>query len=261
MTITSPPPPRPHRPSRSPRNDPGNHFAWLYQQLQEVEADGGIAFMIGHYTPNDCQHQFGTRYRALMERFQHVVRFGLQGHTHTAFYEVTKSMSTPGKAILLNNVGGGVTTYQNMNPSFTTVEFDAQTMVPINMYTYTFDLDKANRRDGNVPEWYMQHDYLTEYGLKDLSPSSLLELSERFRTDEELAKQFKWNETRRYGDKPESVDQLALYCITSTSEMHEYHDCMVNDGKSTSPFGLPFASNSANGVVDRIIGDWVNILQ
>jgi len=60
-----------------------------------------------------------------MERFQHVVRFGMQGHTHTAFYEVTQSMTNSGKAILLNNVGGGVTTYTNDNPSFMTIEFDA----------------------------------------------------------------------------------------------------------------------------------------
>lgn len=161
--------------------------------------------MIAHYTPNDCQHQFGTRYRALMERFQHIVRFGMQGHTHTTFYEVTKSMSTPGKAILLNNIGGSVTTYTNKNPSFMTIEFDAQTMLPVNMYQYTFDLEKANE-DGNSPEWFMQHDYLEEYGLKDLSPSSLLDLSERFLTDVDLALQFSWNEKRRFGTRPTSVD-------------------------------------------------------
>jgi len=34
------------------RNDPGHQFAWLEQQLAEVEAVGGLALMIGHYTPN-----------------------------------------------------------------------------------------------------------------------------------------------------------------------------------------------------------------
>ena len=36
------------------RADPGNHFAWLEQQLLEVEAEGGLAIMIAHYTPSDC---------------------------------------------------------------------------------------------------------------------------------------------------------------------------------------------------------------
>ena len=140
-----------------------------------------------------------------MERFQHIVRFGLQGHTHTEFYEVTQSMSNLGKAIMWNNIGGSVTTYTSLNPSFMTIEFDAKTMLPVNMYTHTFDLEKANQ-DGNSPEWYLQHDYLTEYGLKDLSPQSMLELSERFKTDADLARQFEWNKSRKYGTEPESVD-------------------------------------------------------
>ena len=63
-------------------NDPGNQFAWLEQQLLEIEAEGGLAIVIMHYTPSNQQHQFGVRYRALIERFQHIVRFGLAGHTH-----------------------------------------------------------------------------------------------------------------------------------------------------------------------------------
>lgn len=34
------------------RQDPGHMFAWLEQQLAEVEAEGGIALLISHYTPN-----------------------------------------------------------------------------------------------------------------------------------------------------------------------------------------------------------------
>ena len=59
------------------RSDPGGQIAWLEQTLLEIETQGGLAIILGHITPNECQHQFGIRYRALMERFQHVVRFGL----------------------------------------------------------------------------------------------------------------------------------------------------------------------------------------
>ena len=38
------------------RVDPGNQFAWLTEQLEQVEADGGVAILIGHIDPNDCQH-------------------------------------------------------------------------------------------------------------------------------------------------------------------------------------------------------------
>ena len=38
------------------RNDPGGQFAWLEQTLLEIEAAGGHAIMLGHYTPYNCQH-------------------------------------------------------------------------------------------------------------------------------------------------------------------------------------------------------------
>lgn len=37
-------------------NDPGHEFEWLRMQLEEIEAAGGLAIMIGHYTPVNCQH-------------------------------------------------------------------------------------------------------------------------------------------------------------------------------------------------------------
>jgi len=51
------------------RSDPGHQFAWLEQQLLEVEASGGIAILMGHHTPASCQHNWGIRLRALIERF------------------------------------------------------------------------------------------------------------------------------------------------------------------------------------------------
>jgi hypothetical protein len=148
-------------------------------------------------------------------------------------------MSNPGKPIGLNTIGGSVTTYTEKNPSFMIVEFDADTMLPINMYTHTFDLDQANH-EGNRPEWFLQHDYLQEYGLKDLSPSSMKDLSNRFLEDEDLARLFEWNKFRQYGEEPTSVDQLKMHCETGTSEQHELHECMVSEGKVQSKLGLKF---------------------
>lgn len=34
------------------RQDPGGQFAWLEAELAQIESDGGLAFMISHYTPN-----------------------------------------------------------------------------------------------------------------------------------------------------------------------------------------------------------------
>lgn len=51
------------------RNDPGHQLEWLEAELLQIETDGGIAILIGHHAPSSCLHQWGTRFRALMERF------------------------------------------------------------------------------------------------------------------------------------------------------------------------------------------------
>ena len=61
----------------SQRTDPGKQFEWLQAELLQLEATGGSAILIGHYGPGACMTEWGTRFRALMERFQHVARIGI----------------------------------------------------------------------------------------------------------------------------------------------------------------------------------------
>jgi hypothetical protein len=51
--------------------------------LQEIEAEGGAAMLISH-VPNsyECARQFGLRYHALLDKYQHVVRFQASAHVH-----------------------------------------------------------------------------------------------------------------------------------------------------------------------------------
>lgn len=64
------------------RNDPGNELAWLESELNDLEKKNEFAYIIGHIPSNNCKQEFAMRYAALMERYQHVVRFSSFGHTH-----------------------------------------------------------------------------------------------------------------------------------------------------------------------------------
>ena len=59
------------------RYDPGNQLKWLQNLLEELERDGEVAIILAHIPPSkkDCFYQWSIRYRALMDRFQNVVRF------------------------------------------------------------------------------------------------------------------------------------------------------------------------------------------
>ena len=59
-----------------------------------------------------------------MDRFQHIVRMNLYGHTHNEDIQVVKSMND-NKNIGINFYAGSLTTYTNNNPSFNVITFDA----------------------------------------------------------------------------------------------------------------------------------------
>jgi hypothetical protein len=58
------------------------------------------------------------------------------------------------------------------------IYLDEETMLPINIETYYLDLELANANN-DATQWQVLHDYLSYYRLKDMSPSSMLDLSEK----------------------------------------------------------------------------------
>lgn len=228
----------------------------------EVEAAEGLAIMMAHYTPVNCQHQFGVRYRTLMERFQNVVRFGIAGHTHNESYQLSNSMTNPEKPVVMTTVGGSVTTYDYQNPSFKVIDIDAGMMLPTNMHTYYIDVDETNER--GAPEWRELHDHIKDYQMSDLSPSSFRDLALRIFGNKDLANYFRANEQRTTVEKLHpnhyKTDQLSIYCDIATSEMHEHNECMHTG--SMSAYGRDFKLLSGKilqSLVDDIIGNWIDV--
>lgn len=79
-----------------------------------------------------------------MDRFQHIVRFSIFGHTHSETFFLTNAIGSS-KPIGANLVSPSGSPKTNKNPSFTVIDFDAEYMVPINIHTYYMDLEKANK--------------------------------------------------------------------------------------------------------------------
>jgi len=68
-------------------------------------------------------------------------------------------------------------------------------MVPINIHVYYFDMVEANKNGGGSDTnlWKKQYDFISEYGVKDMSPSSIMSLFERMSRDGSLVAQYEWN--------------------------------------------------------------------
>jgi len=174
-------------------NDAGNQVEWLEDTLREIERNGELAIIIGHIPPGeiDCSNPVSERYRILLDRFQHVIRLNLYGHTHFEEFEVIKSIEGE-KAIGVNHITSSFTPHQNQNPSFRVITLDVETKLPIRIETYTMDLAKANQDDANAV-FSFNHEFADVYGLKDLSPNSTQQLTMKIRDDEQTAKMYAIN--------------------------------------------------------------------
>ena len=214
--------------------------------------------MLGHIDPVFCQHEWGTRFRALMERYQHIVRFGLQGHEHLEYYSIFNSMTNSNKPLMVHSVAGSLTPLveNGSNPTFMTLDLDAETMLPINKQTHYFDLEQANK-DGEIT--WQSYDHRETYKMADMSPTSFMDLSNRIKTDKDLAAQWEWNELGRAFSPPATKDlkQIEDFCLTVSSESHEHGDCIASGGDKIGSFGSSLKLASMGGIIDRLIGSWI----
>jgi hypothetical protein len=125
----------------SNRHDPGNELAWLEEKLYQMEANGEIAILIGHHPPasESALFEWGSRFRILMDRFQHIVRLSFFGHVHTEEHNAIKSWVN-NKSVGLNFWSGSMSTYSDTYPSFRRFILDVETMLPIEIETYRLDV-------------------------------------------------------------------------------------------------------------------------
>lgn len=80
----------------SQRNDPGGILAWLNQTLYEIEQRNEVAIVIAHIPPADytCANAWSSRYQAIAERYQHIIRLSVHGHDHRERHNLVRSEKT-----------------------------------------------------------------------------------------------------------------------------------------------------------------------
>lgn len=212
-------------------SDPGNQFKWLIEQLEELEEQDAYAIILAH-VPNldECTRQYARRYHAIADRFQHVIRFGMFSHVHSELYQVMKDINS-GKSIGMNFIVGSVTTFQHKAPNFDILYLDPDTMLPVDMETYIFDLESANKND--APQWNLYINVKDEYNMKDLSPASISNLSDSILADKDVCTKYKHNTKVGWGNAtpvPCTADeQTAYHCQTGSSDSDEVFNCKFGD--------------------------------
>ena len=156
----------------------------------ELKNETGI--IISHMAPYSCLKEWSTRFQALMDRYQHLIRFSLYGHTHSEKFFLTRSVSNINgnlgdtRPIGINLALAPTTTYQDKHPSFAVYDIDEETMLITNITTYYFNITEANAK-GTLYDWQVYHNILQDFGMKDCSPSSFQSYAKNVLTNETLA--------------------------------------------------------------------------
>ncbi|CDW88675.1 ser thr protein phosphatase family protein [Stylonychia lemnae] len=232
--------------------DPNNQIEWLINELKLVEQNDGVAIIVQHIIPEECSESYAVRYRAVLERFQHIIRLNFFGHTHADKFKVSRAYDDQNSPISMLHVCGSISTWGG-NPSFCVYEVDEDTMLPVSRQTYAFDMAKANQ-DGFIT-WDLYTDWLITYELKDLSPNSFVEFANKVKQDGLLARQYNQRARRDYnlsGFCDDNCRQNA-YCEMMTQSLEEMSQCQ---GKS---FPYDMGGDIVNGILQYLQNPWVKV--
>ena len=235
-------------------NDPAQQLEWFENLLREMEKNGEVGIVIAHMSPGvaDCNSVVSLRMKALFDRFQHILRLNLYGHTHGEEFEVIRGVKD-GKPIGVNHLGPSFTTFTGRNPSFRAITLDVKTKLPIKIASYSLNLSKANK-DDDFAKFFFAHELTEDYNLEDLSPNSIFNLTSRMMTDESLALKYLSNKSSRTGmeSTPNGWDEQCrrmLSCHTSNSAYADARSCFKftdYDSKSLQTY-----------LFDFVYGSWV----
>ncbi|KAF0378829.1 sphingomyelin phosphodiesterase [Gigaspora margarita] len=197
--------------------DPEWMLKWIVNQLDEAEKLGEKVWILGHMSAldQDAFPSIGVYFSQIVARYKDTIVGQFYGHSHwdefNVIYDKSINDSKEPEAVGVAYIAPSVTSYKNMNPAFRVYEIDKMTKKILNHYTYSMDLQEANRLD--KPEWKLLYDAKSLYGLENLEPKSWHDLTEKFIIDTDSYKTFKKTASRNhYLDKYGSCSALDIQC-------------------------------------------------
>jgi sphingomyelin phosphodiesterase len=195
--------------------DPLDQLEWFRQELYASEALNQSVWVIGHIPSGDfyCDSRWSARYKAVVDRFAHIIRGQFFGHTHNDQFEAQTSY-IDGSPIGVAFIAPSLTTFSNLNPSFRIIEIDTDTNLPVNLYQYRLNLSYWNTNITGPLQWDLAYTQLEEYNMTDMSFQSFYNLGQQLAQNSTLLDLYNYNFNS--GGIPfgpmETKAAKALYC-------------------------------------------------
>lgn len=164
---------------------PRAQLQWIHDQLLAAERAGEKVHMLAHTPSGDysCFKVYGREYRRIVNRFWDTISGQFVGHTHADEFNIFYSPDDDGQAMNVMWNGGSTTAYSDINPNYRIYTVDPQEFQVNGHETWIYNLTLANENQQESPQWFKEYDFIEEYGVDNLSPLTLSELSEELARD------------------------------------------------------------------------------
>ena len=153
-------------------------FIWLEEVLRQAEKNGEYVYLIDHFPINSNFQltECAQRLRALLDRFDYIIRGFFSGHTHLDDISPVRTYFEPKPIININYIAPPFTPYPGRNPSFRQFILDSNTKNVIDYQQYRLNLTDANLKREAI--WYIVYNATQMFKVNDLT-----ELEKIFKID------------------------------------------------------------------------------
>ncbi|KOC66747.1 Sphingomyelin phosphodiesterase [Habropoda laboriosa] len=153
--------------------DPDNQLQWLASTLLEAEKNSELVHILSHIpaNSNSCLKTWKREYLRIINRFSHLIKAEFNGHTHNDEIAIFYNSDAITKNVAWN--GGSITAYSRLNPNYKIYTVNNSNYAVNDYENWMYDLSTANKNIHIKPTWYKSYSFKAEYGLSDLSATSL----------------------------------------------------------------------------------------
>lgn len=178
--------------------DLDGQLQWLADTLLQAEKDGEYVHILAHVPPGhqDCQTTWRREYIKVLNRFAHVIRAQFNGHTHNDEVKLIYGIDDNEPHNVAWN-GGSATTFSNLNSNYKLYTVDSENYAVKDYENWIYNLTEANANPDQRPSWYKSYSFKEEYGLSNVTYSSLQAWLSKLANDKELLSRYYRNYFKR----------------------------------------------------------------
>ena len=196
-------------------------FIWLEQVLRDAEKNGEYVYILDHFPINGdfTLYECSKRLRALVDRFDYIIRGYFSGHTHHEDIAPIRRYFEPRPIININFIAPSLSTNDGGHPSFRIYTIDSNTKNVIDYEQYRMNLTDSNEK--GVANWYLSHKATELFNVSDLT--QIEEMTKIDVEGEYIMKRYADSATEKKMHDKKEIKKAK--CTITTDSFEDYFKC------------------------------------